>query len=195
MLKKYNLNEYDMDILICWFGIKFSKNHDNSTLVNFWKNMWFCKNSDQIKIDKYLHPNNSIYSQIAHIVLYDQISRNIFRGTIKAYKYDEYAIEIVKHILENYTIDRLFTLNIQFIVVIMLCMAHSEDLEIHETLTIMINFFKEKFMRTHYTICPILAELIERHTFRIEQFGRIPERNKFTGRQSTVQESAFLNVL
>jgi uncharacterized protein (DUF924 family) len=203
-----SLKEYEIEILVFWFGFHFNKNFEHNQILDFWKNRWFVKGDlqhnfdSQIKkkfekyFDSEFFPNyNNHYSMIAHLILYDQFSRNCFRGTTQAYDYDKKSQQILLHILNNYTIEAIFRMNIQEIVLLMLCMAHTENIETHKTLKKFLSIFVDKFERKYYTLCKTFSQLIENHTLRIEMFGRIPERNIILQRTSTEKEKAFIGVL
>jgi uncharacterized protein (DUF924 family) len=199
------LTDYENDILMHWFGISYVKNMTHRECIKFWNNLWFCKQKnidDELRqkfeylYEKQLAINqNNFYSKIAHLILYDQISRNIFRNTQKAYMYDNIAISIIENLVSTMGIDKIMLVNIQFIIHIILCMAHSENKDIHIVLKKIMDLFMEKFERDYYTICSTLKQIVENHTLRIEMFGRIPERNGFIGRESTKEELAFMNAV
>jgi uncharacterized protein (DUF924 family) len=174
------------------------KNIKSYDLVKLWINKWFAKNEEQKKIDKYLlifeesidkyktyQPNN-LYEKIALIILFDQISRNIFRHTGKAYEYDNLALKHAKSLLEDF--DSLFFC---FKLTIIICMIHSEDIMDHEIIKKLLPKIKSD-PKSDPELYLALVGIFNNHNDRIKMFGRIPERNKYLCRISTEKEKVFL---
>jgi len=128
-------------------------------------------------------------SRIALIVLLDQFSRNMFRGTAKAFSMDPRALEIsLKAIskgehLKYKTVERVF---------LYLPLEHAENLAAQ---LLAVQLFKElnesapAGLKT-YTLDNL--KYADRHREIIERFGRFPHRNSILGRKSTPEELQFL---
>ena len=170
-------------------------------IYNQWTNVWFAKEEQQKKIDTYLlkyeplidkyktyHPTNLIEA-IALIILYDQIPRNIYRGTYKAYLYDHISNKLTHNLLEKY--DNL-PLNMKLTLII--CLAHSENITDHYLIKEKLSSIK-KDKKCDYSIYQALYTITINHRDRIELFGRIPERNKILNRISTENELIYLNSI
>ncbi|CAF4573239.1 unnamed protein product, partial [Rotaria sp. Silwood2] len=129
---------------------------------------------------------------MAMIILYDQITRNIFRGTENAYKYDDIARRIALTLVETIS---LSTLPIQFLLTIVICLIHSEQIE-HQDL---VKSLIQQYVLRHPSIDPnlltSLSGIAKNHYDRIQLFGRIPERNRFIDRQSTLTEISFMKAV
>lgn len=121
----------------------------------------------------------SARGRLAEIIVLDQFSRNMFRGTPEAFAHDAQALTLAQEAVaagaekELRVIERVF-----------LCLPymHSESLAIHE-----------EAMRLFAAIG--LEENLDyeqRHRDIIERFGRYPHRNGILGRESTDEELAFL---
>ena len=120
---------------------------------------------------------------LALVLLFDQIPRNIFRGSPRAYATDAQARVVADRALEK-GFDRLFPrVWRQFFY---MPFHHSENLEDQRrSLTLEI---KQRD--------PDRAGSLRRYGLPyievIERFGRFPHRNAVLGRQSTPEEIAFL---
>jgi len=111
--------------------------------------------------------------------LLDQFTRNIFRGSARAFSGDEMALA-----LSIRSVDRGYILTTQashrhFM---LMPMMHSEDLTIQNKSLVL--FQKYTNAKTY--------EFAVKHRDIIAQFGRFPHRNKSLGRPSTPEEEAFL---
>lgn len=177
-----------------------------------WKNLWFAKNDLQKSVDQslkkkyqhlfsttvdieHLYPSHFKQEQIlimkiSQMILYDQLSRNIFRNTEFAYKYDRLALEYAQSIMEHW--DKL---PLPIKVSIVLVFIHSEekkDLSIVESL---LSNIKEQMLRFFPNVWISLNGIAQNHRDRMVLFGRIPERNKFLRRESTPEELSYLSML
>lgn len=127
--------------------------------------------------------------RLALIILVDQFTRNIYRGTPEAFAYDSIAQELTleglsqEHDLALLPIERVF---------FYLPLEHSENIEIQEISV-------QKF---HAILPAVLPEQIAhfvsfedyawRHYEIIVKFGRFPHRNEILSRESTPEEIEFL---
>lgn len=170
-------------------------------IINQWINTWFAKNDAQKKIDvdlkiyeEYLDhyqdfKTDNIYEYITLIVLYDQIPRNIYRGTSQAYKYDSIARKYIEKVIPYFE-----SLNLIFQLTIVIGLVHSENIGDHK-----INILFGDKIKTNKLCDPhiwnSLNSIIKNHRDRVTYFGRIPERNKFLGRQNTYEEEVYLSSI
>lgn len=211
-LKKYHTDKINQDFinLICyWFDVKpidvirsFNKDIEPTTILSNWTNIWFAKNAEQTKIDKELkifeklydkykdYDPTYLYEYVAMIILYDQIPRNIFRKTPKAYETDHIAFKHAKF-LSNYIDYMPFHVNI----FIILSFCHQELKETHIECSKLIQIIKDKYVKKYFQIVNILSQIYQNHYDRILLFGRIPERNIILNRPSTEEEKVFINNL
>ncbi len=130
--------------------------------------------------------------QLASIIVLDQFSRHIYRGTEKAFAQDPHALSICLKGMKNEADHSLSLIERVFYYFPLL---HSEklsdqersarayrtlvDLAFSETRVIFDSFLK--FANHHYTI--------------IQRFGRFPQRNKSLSRESSKSEIAFLKEI
>ena len=120
---------------------------------------------------------------LALILLLDQLPRNLFRGSAKAFATDPLAREAARAALGRGFDRSLPATWRQFIY---LPFEHSEDLADQEL---------SVKLATQLARDPAFAQTLDyaqRHHVIIARFGRFPHRNAALGRQSTPEEEAFL---
>ncbi|MBV7547076.1 DUF924 domain-containing protein [Pseudomonas sp. PDM26] len=127
---------------------------------------------------------------LALVLLLDQIPRMIFRDTPKAFAGDLRAQKLVAQgIAADYDrqlqpIQRVF---------IYLVFEHSEDLAVqNEGVSRYIELVAQQ-PEIDRALFSDYLDYAERHQKVIAQFGRFPHRNAVLGRESTVEELAFLS--
>lgn len=167
-------------------------------LVEFWfenKKHWFrpnekfdndCRKFLPLFDNKYIILKNNL-EILGQIILYDQISRNIFRGSPEAYKYDNLCINLC---LDNLSV--CSELSGWYKIFFLMPLKHSEDLEIHkQNLQIWKNIcdfeidnFENLYTRNYNNIVE--------HYKIIKMFGRYPLRNKILDRDSSESEKLYI---
>ena len=124
------------------------------------------------------------------IVLLDQFPRNIYRGTPQAFAYDDQALDLTLAGMQSAAdgaldvVERIF-----FYMPLQHCEARDVQDEsvaaYRRLLTEAPQEFREVFEAS--------AQSAEQHRSIIAKFGRFPHRNEVLGRQSTVEEEAWLD--
>ena len=117
--------------------------------------------------------------RLAEIIVLDQFSRNIHRGTPRAFAADSLALALAQEAVSAKADDKLTQDERTFL---LMPYMHSESKSIH---VIAEQLFKEKAAEGNYNF-----EL--RHKAIIDRFGRYPHRNTILGRASTQEELEFL---
>jgi uncharacterized protein (DUF924 family) len=117
--------------------------------------------------------------RLAEIIVLDQFSRNMYRGSRLAFASDPMALALAQ---EAVAAKADLTLSPEERVFLYMPYMHSESKVIHEVAE---QLFKEHGPKSNY-------EFELRHKAIIDQFGRYPHRNAILGRQSTDEELAFL---
>lgn len=132
--------------------------------------------------------DNTPQGLYAKMLLTDQLSRNCFRGTAKAFEYDNLAVKYALKIID----DKLYTEFgiIQFIF-ISTALQHSENIEHHRKMETLIQFCQDKFGEEDESLLT-LKKACNEHKTVIEQFGRYPHRNEALSRESTEDELKWL---
>lgn len=126
---------------------------------------------------------------LALILLYDQFSRNMFRGTQDAYKFDDLAGSLCIKSIRDKSDLKLFPIQRTFIY---MPLMHCENL------TMQIESIKQYtslYEGAPQTLKPYFKKTLDfakQHMTIIEKFGRFPHRNKVLGRNTSLKESEFL---
>lgn len=125
----------------------------------------------------------------ALLVLLDQFTRNIFRGTAQMYTYDEKALSLAQWAVDSgldqevHPFERLF---------LYLPFEHSEDLRMQEKSLELFAKMRDEGPAPIQKILASYWDYAEAHHVIIERFGRFPHRNEILGRDSTPEEREFL---
>lgn len=117
--------------------------------------------------------------RLAEIIVLDQFSRNMFRGSPFAFAYDALALALAQEAVSAGA-DKL--LSPEERTFIYMPYMHSESLAIHE---VAVELFRRNGLQGNLDY-----EL--KHKAIIERFGRYPHRNEILGRESTAAELEFL---
>ncbi|QDP18757.1 DUF924 family protein [Sphingomonas xanthus] len=116
----------------------------------------------------------------AAIILLDQFSRNIFRGTARAFEADPLALELSKIALERGWVDRVAKPLQAFM---LMPLMHSEQFADQER---SVSEFRDRDPRNY--------EFALLHRDQIARFGRFPGRNRALGRVSTAEERELIEA-
>ena len=127
------------------------------------------------------HWRRSAEGRLAEIIILDQFSRNMFRDTPRAFVYDNMALVLAQEAIAFGADKELSQLQCSFVY---LPFMHSESAIIHQQAVFL---YQGNDIQTNLDF-----EL--QHQAIIEQFGRYPHRNTILGRESTVEELAFLDT-
>ncbi len=121
---------------------------------------------------------------LALVIVLDQFSRNCYRGTPRAFAADHQALRIAQQMIASGADGLLPTAHHRAFAY--LPFEHDETLASqHESLRLFKQLKAEPGGASYYSSAL-------RHARIIERFGRFPHRNAQLGRQSTVEETAFL---
>ena len=171
---------------------------EKEDILNFWfdecrPKQWFKKNSefDAMLESRFANTVEDAFAKcldswedteegcLALILVLDQFTRNIFRGTPRAFSGDERALELSQKCYENGYLANPNIYRRQFI---LMPMMHSEEIAVQDTA---LPLFKEYTTQRDY-------DYALRHRDIIARFGRFPHRNTILGRPSTDEELEFL---
>jgi uncharacterized protein (DUF924 family) len=123
---------------------------------------------------------------IALILLLDQFTRNIYRGTAQAFAGDSRALALAQHTIETGHHQRLPAIHQVFLY---LPLEHSEDLDVQEEC---VTLFEGLAAITGNEQITSFNRYAVAHRDVIAQFGRFPHRNAVLGRESTEAELTYL---
>ena len=127
--------------------------------------------------------------RLALVILLDQLSRNIHRGTPKAFAQDQKALPIVEEGLERGQ-DRGF--NPLARTLFYLPLMHHEDLDLLDRCVTLYEVAHTDATGVAKIVVGIELASGRRHREIVARFGRYPHRNEVLGRKSTDDERAFL---
>jgi uncharacterized protein (DUF924 family) len=135
------------------------------------------------------HWSGSPRGRLALILLLDQLPRAIHRATPAAFAQDTKARAVAEQGLESGAdrllrpIERLF---------FYLPFEHSEDLADQDRSVELYRELASSVPMAHRATFAAFVDYAVRHRDVIRQFGRFPHRNLILGRDSTLEEKAFL---
>jgi len=118
--------------------------------------------------------------RLAEVIVLDQFSRNIYRDQAQAFANDQMALCLAQEAIIKGVPKSLDQVQESFLY---MPFMHSESASIHETAVEL------------FTQCGLESSLKFqfKHKEIIDRFGRYPHRNKILGRDSTLEEIAFLS--
>lgn len=122
---------------------------------------------------------NQPEGRLAEIVVLDQFSRNIHRGTARAFAQDPLALTLAQQAVAEGAHLSLEVTRRNFL---LMPWMHSESRAVHDA--------AEPLFRDHASKRTRDVEL--RHKAIVNRFGRYPHRNEILRRASTAEEIAFL---
>ena len=186
------------EILNYWFG----DIHHNDYPQEKTK-LWFTKSKEiDLEIEKLFSEdiqkaaggeyNNWLSTprgQLSFILLLDQLSRNVYRDTPKAFAYDPLALQVAKQGIANGDDRKLNPIERVFYY---LPFEHSEEIEMQE---LSIQYFQQLLNDVDSTKKETFTSYLDyaiQHQKIIERFARYPHRNHILGRSSTPEEIEFL---
>lgn len=145
---------------------------------------------------------DTVDGMTAQVLLCDQLSRNIFRGSSEAFEYDEMSRTIARILARSFldkndaatcTTSRLkgefYPPYLSFLVV---AFMHSESQEDHEMAIQIIEQAKQASPPHLQGTWDYQMTFELSHKSVIDRFGRYPHRNKAKGRESTQEELEWL---
>lgn len=183
-----------------------SVTNDSQSVLDFWfgspagdyRKQWFQKDPDfdtQIKtrfLDLYwamvASPpaswRETPKTRLAQIIVLDQFSRNMFRGTPQSFAADPTALTTAITALDQGDDTELLPVERFFLY---LPFEHSENLDHQNHCVELFEGLVQDAPDLRHGL-----DYAHRHRDVIAQFGRFPHRNEILGRQSTAAELAFL---
>lgn len=193
-------NEQIEEILEFWFG---DLDADDTPVANDKNKQWFSstKASDQkiaelfgADLDAAIsgrldHWTETPRGRLALVIILDQFSRTILRGTDKAFANDERARALCLRGIELGADRALRPFERAFLY---MPLMHSEDLvEQTQGVEMFTVLAKESPLGLRSSF-DSFADYAVRHRRVVEMFGRFPHRNAVLGRTSTADEEAYL---
>ena len=170
-------NDWRAQVLKFWFGLKPEEwwhsdpELDHRIKQDFLK-LWVEKR--QLPVDCFL---TDPLTALAGVILFDQVPRNMFRGTADAYATDHLALAIAKRAIDRKLDGELPKDERKFLY---MPFQHSENLDDQNRAVLLFTELGDDEQIKHAT----------HHRDVIERFGRFPHRNAILGRASRPDEIA-----
>ena len=125
---------------------------------------------------------------VALVVLLDQFTRNIYRGTAQSFAGDPLALGLAQRTIESGHYQRLPAIHQVFLY---MPLEHCEDPEVQEEC---VTLFEELAVVTGNPQIESFTRYAIAHRDVIAQFGRFPHRNALLGRESSEAELEYLQT-
>ncbi len=127
-------------------------------------------------------------SLLGRIIVLDQFTRNIYRGTARAFAGDAQALRLAMHATGDGADRQLLPVQRVFVY---LPFEHSESITMQEQSVALFRALAQS-----HPDLPWLANYLdyaEKHHAVVARFGRFPHRNAMLDRPSTPEETTFLS--
>jgi uncharacterized protein (DUF924 family) len=128
-------------------------------------------------------------SNLALVLVLDQLPRNLYRGSALCFSYDSLAYEVAVTALEQGVDAELAPLEATFLY---LPFEHAEDVGAQARSVSLFRSLLDRAPATHHPHFESFLSYAVRHREVIERFGRFPHRNALLGRPSTEEERSYL---
>jgi uncharacterized protein (DUF924 family) len=167
-------------------------------IIDFWFNelesqAWFAKDDDldnnikerfseihkKASCGELIEWRQTPEGRLAEIIILDQFSRNMFRGTAETFAYDTLALVLAEEAVSLQADKQLTT---QQKIFLYMPYMHSESKKVHE---VAMTLYSQSGLEQNF-------EYEKMHKDIIDRFGRYPHRNDLLKRNSTPEELEFL---
>lgn len=128
-------------------------------------------------------------ARLAAIIVFDQFSRNIYRGQAKAFAQDAMALSLAQDALDARDDEALTEVERSFLY---LPFEHSEAPENQARSVDLFERLAREARPAFKPICQNALDYAYQHRDVIAQFGRFPHRNAILGRKNTQAEAVYL---
>jgi steroid delta-isomerase-like uncharacterized protein len=128
-------------------------------------------------------------SALARVITLDQLPRNLFRGSARAFAYDALALEAAEAAVAAGFDGALHPIEAGFLY---LPFEHAERLEAQQRSVALLEALEARGAPALRSVFAEWADYARRHRAVIERFGRFPHRNAVLGRLPTAAERAWL---
>ena len=128
----------------------------------------------------------------ALMIVLDQFSRNLYRGSSEAFSADPKALAIAKTLIEPAQIAEFDALERLFLA---LPFCHAEDLGEQKIATALVQRAAQSAKPAWKKMLTGAVDFNRKHLDVVARFGRFPHRNETLGRESTPDEREYLAYL
>jgi uncharacterized protein (DUF924 family) len=144
---------------------------------------------EQAARGEFAHWSASPRRRLALIILFDQVPRNIHRGSARAFAFDDRALALSVEGLQLAADQALQPWERLFFY---LPLEHAESIEAQDAAVAAFTRLAAEAPAEYRDFCAGLIAYAHKHRDLIELFGRFPHRNKALGRPDTPDERAWL---
>ena len=144
---------------------------------------------DRACAETILHWGESADGALALVILFDQFSRNLHRGTARAFAQDPMARAVAKRAF-NHGLDEEMTVPGR--IFLMHPFHHSEAIIDQELGCVLLQRLIKEGHEEWSEFLQSSEEWFEGHRDIVKQFTRFPHRNEVLGRKSTTEEEEYL---
>lgn len=138
---------------------------------------------------KYDELRSSPRGSLTLIILLDQFTRNIYRGTPRAFASDSLALKYALEMISSGQYKELSPIERVFVY---LPLEHAEDRELQAQCVALYAELRDSVPESDRSFFDVTYDYAVRHKVIIDRFGRFPHRNIILGRTSTPEEVEFL---
>ncbi|GAM24530.1 hypothetical protein SAMD00019534_077050 [Acytostelium subglobosum LB1] len=132
--------------------------------------------------------------RIALLILFDQLSRNMYRGSSDMFKFDPLALSLALSILDDANNDHTQHYSLPERVFIYLPLEHSERVEHVERCTLLMESIVDDSPYQQRKDLVKFGKASRSHLEIIQKFNRYPHRNILLNRPSTDEEKEYLSM-
>jgi len=127
--------------------------------------------------------------RLALVVLLDQMSRNMFRGSPRAFAQDRFAVDVALASLDDGDEASFSIQERQFLY---MPLMHAENVDLQRRCSACFERLRNDGPAELREKLDSNVKYARMHADIVERFGRFPHRNAVLGRPSTPEEEAFL---
>lgn len=164
-----------------WYA--FDEKVDDEIRNRFGAELTAAENGDR---EDWLHSDRGC---LALLVLYDQFTRNLYRGTPDVYRNDPAAVTVTDQLVAT---GALHGMNVPAHILAFHAYHHAEDVNRQEKVLELARALTDRSPPEWQESIRKNLAFMENHAGVIRQFGRFPHRNKILGRESTQEETEHL---
>jgi uncharacterized protein (DUF924 family) len=124
------------------------------------------------------------------VILLDQFTRTLFRGTAKAFSGDEYALTTLQNVIAS---DLHRDLPVPGRIFLYHPFHHAESVTAQDRGIELVRDMLGQYPAEWHAYIQQSVDGFTRHRNIVAQFGRFPHRNAVLGRQTTAEEQAYLD--
>ncbi|MCG6974863.1 MAG: DUF924 domain-containing protein [Acidiferrobacterales bacterium] len=152
-------------------------------------NSRFGKLVEQAASDKLAVWENTTEGTLALIILLDQFTRNVYRGTDKAFAFDDKALGLSQKLIESGEDKKLHWPQRGFAY---MPMQHAEDSKVQAKGIEAYRGLVDDVPGDLREVVMGFLQSAREHKAIVDKYGRFPHRNKVLGRESTEEELIYL---